>query len=278
MYRPDGTYDASRLRGVDADLTVKPFGIKGVAISLREFTIGALNQHHGIQAIERFGWERTGISDFDGDGVEVEFTIGQVTALVLFQAMLPAPRQETPRSPEAAREVRRGEELFSRVACDTCHVPRLPLDTLRFTEPNPYNRPGTLRPEDGLGLAEAEVHVDGDAIRRDDSGQVWVWAYTDLRRHRICDDDTPAFCDEHLRQDFIPTNEFMTPRLWGVGDSGPYGHRGNLGTLGEAILHHGGEARESRQRFEMLSSGEKRALIEFLRTLRAPRGAPPPPH
>ena len=94
--RPDGTFDASRLEGVDPDLIIKPFGAKGVVISLREFTINALNQHHGIQAIERFGWERTGRRDFDEDGVEVEFTIGHVSALTLFQAALPPPRPRKP--------------------------------------------------------------------------------------------------------------------------------------------------------------------------------------
>lgn len=87
--RPDGTVDLDGLRGVDTSLVVKPFGTKGVAVSLREFTIFALNQHHGIQAVERFGWPRTGTSDFDGDGKSDEFTVGQVSALTVFQAALP---------------------------------------------------------------------------------------------------------------------------------------------------------------------------------------------
>jgi len=78
---PNGYINHSNLEGVDYDLIIKPFGIKGVSISLREFTIAALNQHHGIQALERFGWERTGRRDFDEDGVEIEFTIGQLTAI-----------------------------------------------------------------------------------------------------------------------------------------------------------------------------------------------------
>ena len=88
---PDGYVDYSKLEGIDFDLIVKPFGVKGIVISLREFAINALNQHHGIQAIERFGWERTGTRDFDADGVSKEFSIGQVTAISLFQASLPPP-------------------------------------------------------------------------------------------------------------------------------------------------------------------------------------------
>jgi hypothetical protein len=93
--RPDGTYSTDDLEGIDSDLIVKPFGVKGVAVSIREFTNFALNQHHGIQSEERFGWARTGVRDFDGDGVENEFTIGQVTALTVYQASLPPPRGRT---------------------------------------------------------------------------------------------------------------------------------------------------------------------------------------
>ncbi len=39
---------------------------------------------HGIQAIERFGWERTGIEDFDSDCIENEMSIGNLTALIIF--------------------------------------------------------------------------------------------------------------------------------------------------------------------------------------------------
>ena len=53
-------YDTHEIVGVNSDLVIKPFGVKGVAVSLREFTSFALNQHHGIQANERFGWARTG--------------------------------------------------------------------------------------------------------------------------------------------------------------------------------------------------------------------------
>ena len=52
---PDGSVDASGVSGVDPDLIVKPFSRKGVFRSIREFTVTAFNQHHGLQAVERFG-------------------------------------------------------------------------------------------------------------------------------------------------------------------------------------------------------------------------------
>ena len=43
------------LDGIDDDLTLRPFSQKGVFASLRQFTVNAMNAHHGIQPSERFG-------------------------------------------------------------------------------------------------------------------------------------------------------------------------------------------------------------------------------
>ncbi len=47
---PDGLVDLDAIDGVDADLIVRPFSRKGVFTSLRQFTINALNIHHGMEA------------------------------------------------------------------------------------------------------------------------------------------------------------------------------------------------------------------------------------
>ena len=46
--KPDGTFDTSRVEGVDADLRVKPFFAHGGTISIREFVAGALNDEMGL--------------------------------------------------------------------------------------------------------------------------------------------------------------------------------------------------------------------------------------
>lgn len=257
--RPDGTYDTSKVEGIDADLVVKPFGRKGIIISLREFTVAALNQHHGIQAEERFGWEKTGQHDFDGDGVSAEFSVGQVTALVLFQATLPAPRNATSR--ERERAVARGRKLFGDAGCATCHRPTLASKTQLFTEPNPWNRPGTVLPTDVRSIA-VPVAIGG-TVRSSGSGLI-VEGYTDLKRHRMCDAEVARLCNERLRQDNVPTDQFITPRLWDLATSAPFGHRGDITTLSEMILAHGGEARASRDAFLRLSDDMKRELLRFL--------------
>ena len=267
--RTDGSYEQSALEGIDDDLVVKPFGVKGIAVSLREFSIAALNQHHGIQATERFDWHRTGVEDFDEDGIQDEFSIGQLSALVLFQASL-APLQRAAPQGALAKRVSHGEQLFHRTGCDSCHVPFLELKGRMFSEPNPYNRPGTLSPSDLIGVIRIPLPTNRGA-----GGVQWsptrlrVWAYSDLKRHRICDAADPFFCNETRRQDNVPTDEFMTPKLWDLARSAPYGHRGDCDTLSEVIMHHAGEATTARINYSLLPDPSKRDVIEFLLSLGA---------
>jgi hypothetical protein len=269
--RPDGTYDASGITGVDPDLIVKPFGVKGVAISIREFTVFALNHHHGIQPVERFGQLRTGVRDFDGDGIEAEFSVGQVTALTLFQAMLPAPVRSVPESSSEETAIRIGEQAFAVVGCTQCHIPSLPLRNPVVREPNSFNRPGATVPSDEIPLLEIPLASHPNSgVFRDETGTVRVAAFTDLKRHRICDDEDPFFCNERIAQDFVPTDQFLTMKLWDVGSTGPYGHRGNLTTISEAILHHAGEATPARLAFSRLPEASRRAIVAFLNSLVVP--------
>lgn len=275
--RPDGGYSTDELEGVDSDLIVKPFGVKGVASSLREFTNFALNQHHGIQPEERFGWARTGVRDFDGDGVENEFTVGQVTAMTVYQASLPPPRRVPYAAAEQERLARLGKRQFDAVGCTSCHVPSLPLRSAWFFEPSPYNRPGSIVPTDVLGQIALPLPVEaGTAVYRTPEGEVRVQAFTDLKRHVICDAEDPFYCNEKIRQDFVPTDQFLTSKLWDIGSSSPYGHRGDLTTVSEAIIHHSGEATPSRRAFMKLPDEEKRAIVLFLKSLQIDEPADAP--
>jgi hypothetical protein len=61
-----------------------------------------------------------------------------------------------------------------------------------------------------------------------------------------------------------PTRQFLTRKLWDVGNSAPYGHRGDLTTITEAIYWHGGEARAARDAFFALPQLSQGSLVEFL--------------
>ncbi len=278
---PDGRVDPSGIEGVDWDLIVKPFHQKGAVVSLREFTNNALNHHHGIQSTERFGVG----TDPDGDGVVNEASPGDVTALTLYQAALNIPVQVLPENPLVQDAITRGRQTFIAVGCADCHRPALMLDDTVFTEPNPFNPPGNLRVSDVEALVSFDLTTQGEAPRleRLPSGRAVVRAFTDLKRHDLCDDDFLHFANEHVPQGSIlgsasaseftiapyprPLRQFLTRKLWDAGNTGPYGHRGDLTTLTEAIYHHGGEARTVRDNYFALSSDEQAEVIEFLKSL-----------
>jgi len=99
------------------------------------------------------------------------------------------------------------------------------------------------------------------------SGQT-IHPYTDLLLH----DMGEGLADG--RPDFEASGrEWRTPPLWGIGllaavnGHAYYLHDGRARTLTEAILWHGGEAEEARERFLELEAPERAALIRFLESL-----------
>jgi len=252
-------------------LVIRPWHQSGSVVSLREFTNNAFNQHHGIQSTERFGLD----TDPDGDGFTNELTRGDVTAVTVFQATLQVPGRVIPRVPEIERAVLLGEEVFERIGCATCHIPKLPLDNEGwiYVEPNPYNPPGNLRSGE---TEDYRVDLTSDELpaprlKPGADSIVWVYAYTDFKLHDICE---PGF-EEPLDQNQPPwspefkkgNRKFLTKRLWGAANEPPYFHHGLFTTMRRSILSHYGEANDSRLAFEALSEYEKDSLIEFLKTL-----------
>ncbi len=275
---PDGSVDTSAVEGVDADLIIKPFHQAGVVISIREFTDNAMNHHHGMQADERFDFNPEKGADFDEDGVSYELTIGDITAITIFQAALGTPGQILPRDRTERQAVVQGERLFERVGCASCHVPQMTLESRFFVEPNPMNPAGTFNDTSQSFSFDMTRQGEGPLLERGPGGTAIVRPYTDLKRHDLCDDpDHPDpirfLCNEQLAQNRPdqggkPGAEFfITRKLWDVGNSAPYGHRGDLTTIAEAILVHGGEARASRDAFVALSSEEQASIVKFLKTL-----------
>ena len=278
---PDGRIDPTGIEGVDWDLIVKPFHQKGAVVSLREFSNNAMNHHHGMQSTERFG---AGV-DPDHDGVLNELSGGDITAVTLFQAALPAPRPAQPRNAAVAKAIRSGEAVFSDLGCGRCHRPELLLESREFSEPNPFNPPGNLRPEDTAAVFGFDlVHTSNSPfVQPLGHGQVAVRAFTDLKRHDLNDAELNHFANEQVPQgrlngfanpaDFTippaprPTGAFLSRKLWDVGNSDPYGHRGDLTTLTEAIWFHGGEARVERDAFFALPQARQDEVIEFLKSM-----------
>lgn len=283
--RVDDSWDTSGVVGLPApslstvngkpSLLILPFHQAGAVVSLRQFTNNAFTQHFGMQPEERFG---TGI-DEDGDGFVNELTRADITAVTIYQAALPVPGRVIPDDPEVERAVHNGERRFEQIGCTGCHISRLPLSDNGwiYSEPGPYNPPGNLQLGD-LSPVLVDLTSDelpGPRLSPDAHGVVWVPAFTDLKLHDITsgpNDPNAEPLDQNepagTEQFFAGNRKFITRKLWGVGNSGPYMHHGKFTTMREAILAHSGEALRSRQAFQQLSPYDRDSVIEFLKTLR----------
>jgi len=266
---PSGIVDLDAIDGVDPDLIVRPFSRKGVFTSLRQFTINALNIHHGMEAVERFGVRWTGSHDFAESGVPDAITAGDVSALVAFQATLAPPTVKANLPDDWRRAASEGAETFEDIGCASCHIETLPLKSLVFTDPAPYDMAGTLR----TGEVKEPIRIDLGALpfartlRRNDKGEWLIPLFSDLKRHLIVDETVNALGNELQAQRFVERDVFLTPRLWGVGSTAPYGHNGAFRMLDEIIAAHGGDARFSRDAYLALDPEKRDGVVAFLRSL-----------
>ena len=156
----------------------------------------------------------------------------QFRNLVAFVDTLPRPEAMTPESCADAEFARTGEAVFTKVGCASCHTP-------------------------------------------DIGGLVGV--YSDFLLHRLDDRSlggsgytTKETPEVPLPEAFPLPEEWKTPPLWGVADSSPYLHDGSAATLQGAISKHRGDAEAMYQAYQGLTETDRRALLAFLGTLKAP--------
>lgn len=267
--KPDGLLELKEIDGVDTDLVIRPFSQKGVMTSLRQFTVNALNHHHGMQSVERFGARWTGETDFDEDSKSDELTLGDVSALVAWQATLPPPGQMVPKSADWQMAAKQGAEMFQTIGCASCHVPALPLNSLEFHDPGPLDAAGTLRSDETQSGAVYDLSLLNwaQSLPKNEQGQIMVPLFGDLKRHKMTDRQISAFGNELLSQRFVERDVFQTTELWGVGSTAPYGHRGDMTTFDEVIQAHGGAGRDAREAYLDLGDADRSALIAYLKTL-----------
>lgn len=165
------------------------------------------------------------------DGGSPEIPNERLSKVVFYVQTLAVPAMRNVDSPE----VRRGARLFVEAGCALCHTPRH-TTAIDHLEP---------------ALA----------------GQV-IFPYTDLLLHDMGD----GLADG--RPDGLASGrEWRTPPLWGIGlvetvnGHTRFLHDGRARSIEEAILWHDGEGRASRDLFKGLSSEEREALLQFMRSL-----------
>lgn len=210
--------------------TVGRFGWKANAPTLLVQTAGAYNGDMGITS--RIFPAESCEGEYDGCAPHApEIVLQLVKAVTFYTQTLGVPARRNLDDPKA----REGERLFYAANCNSCHVQTL--------------RTGYLR-----GLPEVSNQV--------------IHPYTDLLLHDL----GPALADG--RPDFLASgSEWRTPPLWGIGlvqtvnGHSNFLHDGRARGLLEAVLWHGGEARNSRERVRHMSAGDRNALIAFLESL-----------
>lgn len=163
--------------------------------------------------------------------IDPEVSDQVVRDVVFYLKTLKAPIQRKPNDPD----IMRGKEVFNILRCSSCHIP-------------------------------AWTTLDSDMAALSNKT---FYPYTDLLLH-----DMGPGLDDGATEGSAETYEWRTPPLWGLGLSpdsqgGKYFlmHDGRAESIEEAILMHGGEAQNSRDQFQLLSSEEKDALIKFLKSL-----------
>ena len=166
-----------------------------------------------------------------------DLTDAQFRSLVAFVDTLPRPSR--PRRPTtiARRRSERGKALFREIGCAVCHTPDV-------------------------------AGVEG--------------VYSDFLLHRLDDRSRGGSAGGYRETPPVPLpeayplpEEWKTPPLWGVADSAPYFHDGGSPTLESAIRRHHGDAEAVTAAYLKLSADDRAALIDFLKTLRAPADAEP---
>ena len=286
----DGRVDTSGVRGVNADLRVRPFFAHGGTTSIREFDVGAFNDEMGLQAVDPLtaraaagervvtptGMVLDGTQDLvkranatfpaddpDNDGIrnEIPTSLVDFMEFYLFNYFKPGTYRQS-----AATQF--GQVLMKETGCTGCHVPSLTINRdRRIADVETTYDPGRAifnglfsnarlliyEEDDGSGNPTVKVPLQRPFVVRN--------FFSDLKRHDL----GPAFHERNY--DGTITKEFMTTPLWGVGSSPPYGHDGRSINLREVILRHGGEAQKSRNAFAALPEIGKAAMLEFLNSL-----------
>ncbi len=288
--RPNGTFDTSQVKGIDANLRVKPFFHHGGTISIREFVIGAFNDEMGLQAVDPelqqahdgarietpsgmvLDGSKDEISapivqsashDEDGDGIANEIPTSLVDHMEFY--LLNYFKAGTHRQSNAAIK---GLETFKEVGCAQCHVPDMRIERdRRVADVETVYDPVKGNFNSLFATATPLFSLVPDTSgypewKRPNENSFWVRnIFTDFKRHDL----GANFFERNYDGTYQTT--FMTTALWGVGSTGPYGHDGRSVSLLDVILRHGGEAQWARNNFASKNEKKQQEVIEFLSSL-----------
>lgn len=207
------------------------FGWKANTATILEQCAGAYSGDMGITTYLmplETGNGQTNGNDGLGDDPEITSDILNEVALYCRTIGVPAPRNIN------NTNVRRGAKLFEQIECAKCHTPKM---------------------QSGYSSISAI------------SNQIF-YPYTDMLLHDMGNE----LADN--RPDFLANgNEWKTRPLWGIGltqvvnGHTNFLHDGRAKNITEAILWHGGEAQNSKNKFKQLSTKDRNDLLSFINSL-----------
>lgn len=209
------------------------FGWKANQPSVRQQVAGAFLGDMGITT-SLFPTENVptavNASSIPNGGVP-EISDLNLNRVVLYSSTLAVPARRN----HSDQNVLKGKKTFETIGCTNCHIPKIQT-----------------------GNNHSIVALRNQTIR----------PFTDLLLHDMGEglaDNTP---------DFLATgNEWRTPPLWGIGLINTVNghtnllHDGRAKNIEEAILWHGGEAQNAKNKYKQLSANDRNDLLSFINSL-----------
>lgn len=172
-----------------------------------------------------------------------------------------------------ARDTHAGVTVDPEVTDQTVHDVVFYLKTLKAPVPRDVNRTDVVAGKNLFNLIDcgkchrAEMKTGNSPIAA--LSNKTFNPYSDLLLH-----DMGSGLDDGYTEGSAKTYEWRTPPLWGLGLSkfsqgGKYYllHDGRATSIDQAILLHGGEAQNSRDKYQELTDTQKKQLIKFLESL-----------
>jgi CxxC motif-containing protein (DUF1111 family) len=220
------------------------FGWKGQMASLEDFVLTACAVELGLE-VPGHHQSSDPLAD-ERKAAGLDLSASECAALTSFVGNLPAPVERAPATKGEKEQIAAGRSLFTSIGCASCHRPDLGTVAGLYSD--------LLLHDMGPSLGDVGSYRSGGG------GSI---APSSLASRQNQPNDRP-------RNGEASRQEWRTPPLWGVRDSGPYLHDARAITLEQAIAIHGGEGHESAQSFASLEPQEKSVLITFLKSLVAP--------
>ena len=274
------------------------FGWRGQTERLHDFVLGACANELGLEVPGTQQPVDPLRPKYKSPGLDL--TMPQCLSLTMFVASLPPPQFVPPEEADKRRIVEQGYKAFNSVGCAACHVenvgpiqglysdlllhdmgpgladPVLASATMRQIDQDTikaefrYQQEGrmisdevTVRPNPVPYYGGGSQSIEKGTTFATESGGLTT-VVTSPTDNKLC--IVTRYEPVVSKRD----QEWRTPPLWGLADSGPYLHDGRAASVLEAIAQHGGEAEACLQRFLALETSERLAVLEFLSCLRAP--------